>query len=359
MKFTLFGLPKTGKTTLFNLLTKSALETSRFAATEKSVHVGTCVVEDPRVTELSKIFNPKKTTYARIDFSDLGGLAFGDVKETELLPHLRNSDGLAHVLRAFEDDEMPHPGGVDPVRDMERMEDELILADLIVAESRLERLAKDLKKGKRPELAKEEEILIRCREILSAGKPLREEAFSEEDLKLIRGFMFLSQKPLLAVVNLGESDTSRINRADELRPERFRNTTNVVISPVSAAIETEISRLSGEEAAEYLSAYGLKEPALSRLIRDSYALLGLISFFTVGEDEVRAWTVKRDSPARAAAGVIHSDLEKGFIRAEVVTYADFMESGSLAACRQKGTLRLEGKEYPVKDGEIIHFRSGL
>ena len=359
MKFTLFGLPKTGKTTLFNLLTKSSLETGKFAGTEKTAHIGRCFVEDRRVKALSNIFSPKKTTFANIDFSDLGGLAFGEVKETELLPHLRNSDGLAHVVRAFEDDEMQHPGGINPVRDIERMEEELILADLLVVESRLERLAKDLKKMKRPDLAKEELLLHRCREILSSGSPLRDVAFSEDEQRIIRGFMFLSRKPLLAVVNLGESDTARLHTPDVFRPERLGNSTNVVISTVSAVIEEEIGRLSEAEAADYLKAYGLQETALTRLIRDSYRLLGLISFFTVGEDEVRAWTIPANATAKAAAGAVHSDFEKAFIRAEVVTYDDFMKEGSLAACRQKGTLRLEGKEYIVRDGEIVHFRSGL
>lgn len=359
MKFTLFGLPKTGKTTLFNLLTDSRLETSKFAGTEKGVHVGRCIVLDQRITTLSGIFKPQKTIYAQIDFSDLGGLAFGEVKDTELLPHLRNSDGVAHVVRAFEDAEMPHPGPIDPVRDLERMEEELILADLLVAETRLERVAKDMKKAKRPELVAEEKVLLRCRETLSVGTPLRDEVFGGEEQRLIRGFMFLSQKPVLAIVNLGEKDTGRLSDAASFRPSRWKNSTNVVISPVSAVIEEEISRLAGNEAAEYLRAYGLHETALTRLIHDSYALLGLISFFTVGEDEVRAWTVRDGTNARAAAGAIHSDLEKGFIRAEAVTYEDFMAEGTLAGCRARGTLRLEGKDYLVRDGEIVHFRSGL
>ena len=359
MKFTLFGLPKTGKTTLFNLLTKSSLETSKFATTEKSVHVGRCLIEDKRIQTLSRIFNPRKTIFAQIDFSDLGGLAFGEVKDTELLPHLRNSDGLAHVVRAFEDTEMSHPGGIDPVRDIERMEDELILADMLVVENRLERLAKDLKKAKRPDLAKEEQVVLRCRDILSGGAPLRDATFTEEEQRLIRGFMFLSQKPLLVVINLGEKDTARMGRPGDFCPKRLQGSTKVVFSPVSAVIEEEIGKLTEAEAAEYLQAYSLTEPALARLIRDSYALLGLVSFFTVGEDEVRAWTIPANLPAKAAAGAIHSDLEKGFIRAEVVSYEDFMAGGSLAACRQKGTLRLEGKDYPVKDGEIVHFRSGV
>ncbi len=359
MKFTLFGLPKTGKTTLFNLLTGSQLETSKFAATEKSVHIGRCLVQDPRVRMLSEIFKPRKTIFAQIDYVDLGGLAFGDVKETELLPHLRNSDGLAHVVRAFEDDEMPVDGGLDPIRDLRRMDDELILADMVLVENRLERLAKDLKKGKRPELVKEEEVVTRCRDVLSAGAPLRDVAFAEEEMRLIRGFMFLSQKPLLGIVNLGEKDTSRLGDHTGLVPPQWRDSTNVVICPVSAVIEEAISKLSDADAAEYLAAYGLTETALARLIRNSYSLLGLVSFFTVGEDEVRAWTVRKGINARGAAGAIHSDLERGFIRAEVVTYDDFMAAGSLSACRQNGTLRLEGKDYPVSDGEIIHFRSGV
>lgn len=359
MKFTLFGLPKTGKTTLFNLLTGSQLQTGKFAATEKSVHVGRCVIEDSRITQLSNIFKPRKTTFAEIGYVDLGGLSFGDVKDSELLPHLRNSDGLAHVVRAFEDDEIPHAGEIDPLRDLERMEDELILADLMVAENRIERLARDLKKGKRPELEKEEAVVQRCREILSSGQPLREAPFNEEEARLIRGFMFLSQKPLLAIVNLGEKDTGTLAKPELFRPSRWKDTTNVVISTVSAMIEEEMSRMGASEAAEYLAAYGLTETALARLIRDSYALLGLISFFTVGDDEVRAWTVRAQTPARAAAGAIHTDLEKGFIRAEVVAYDDFITVGSLASCRQNGTLRLEGKEYPVKDGDIAHFRSGV
>ncbi|MEW6363759.1 MAG: redox-regulated ATPase YchF [Acidobacteriota bacterium] len=359
MKFTLFGLPKTGKTTLFNLLTGSRLATGKFTATEKSAHVGRCLVQDPRLKRLNQMFNPKRLVFAQIDYVDLGGLAFGEVKETELLPHLRNSDGLAHVVRAFEDEDMAHPGGINPVRDMEQMEDELILADMIVIESRLDRLAKDLKKAKRPDLEKEESLLQQLRETASSGRPLRDLALNEEEERVVRGFQFLSRKPLLNIVNVGEKDTGRLARAEDFRPERWKGSTNAVISTVSAVIEEEISELSEEETAEYLHAYGLHETALARLIRDGYALLGLISFFTVGDDEVRAWTVDRGTTAKGAAGAVHTDLEKGFIRAEVVAFGELLEAGSLAECRRRGTLRLEGKDYVVRDGEIVHIRSGI
>jgi GTP-binding protein YchF len=258
----------------------------------------------------------------------------------------------------FRDPTIPHPAGsVDPARDVRTMEDEVLLADLGVVEKRLERIERDLKKGSSPDLRKEQDILLRCREALESGRPLRALALASDDARRLRGFQFLSAKPLLLVLNLDESDLPRADDAVRLGGlESFMSGAATRAVPICARIELEIAQLEEADAAAFMADLGLRESGLDRVIQASYDLLGYISFFTVGEDECRAWSIPRDTPAVLAAGEIHSDISRGFIRAEVVRYEHLLQRGSLAACREHGELRLEGKEYIVVDGDVINFR---
>ena len=354
----LIGFPSSGKTALFQLLT-SAREAPRSGG-KADANVGVSRVPDERLDRLTALFNPRKHVPATVEFADIAGVAGVKTGAAALLDvaAFRNADALLHVVRMFRDPSVPHPtGSVDAARDVRTMEDELILADLGVVERRLERLERDLKKGNTPELKKEQEILQRCREALEAGQPLRALELSAEDGKRLRGFQFLSSKPLLLVLNLDEEDLSQAERAVELAGvSEFIAGASTRAVPICAKIELEIAQLEPADAQAFMADLGLKESGLDRVIRASYDLLGYISFFTVGEDENRAWSIPRHTPAQLAAGEIHSDIQRGFIRAEVVRYEHLLARGTLAACREHGELRLEGKEYVVQDGDVINFR---
>ena len=352
MKIGLVGLPKSGKTTLFNLLTGSSVATARYDTGRAELHTGVARVPDSRVDVLRSLFNPKKTTYATFEVVDLAGIAKGeraglDTKE------FRNADALLHVVRAFADEAL---GAADPRRDIEDLETELLLADLEVVERRLERLEASIgKQRKEPEI-KERDLLIRLKARLESEHPLRAETLTADEDKLLRGFTFLSAKAIFHIVNLDEKAIADGERV----VEGLRGTTQRVrtsLGWVSAVIETEIARLEGEEQQAFLADLGLAEPAIRRVLRECYALLGLVSFFTVGEDEVRAWPIPEGTRAQDAAGVVHSDIARGFIRAEVNGYDELVAvGGAFADLRAKGQLRLEGKDYIVRDGEICHFR---
>jgi GTP-binding protein YchF len=354
----LIGFPSSGKTALFQLLT-SAREAPR-AAGKQEANVGVSRVPDERLDQLTTLFNPKKHVPATVEFADMGGAATGKTGAAALLDvaAFRNADALLHVVRMFRDPSVPHAAGsIDPARDVRTMEDEVILADLGVVERRLERLEKDLKKQPNAELKKEQEILQACRTALEAGKPLRDLDLAPEDLRRLRGFQFLSSKPLLIVLNLDEADLPQANRAVEIAGiQDFLTGPNTRAVPICAKIELEISQLDPEDAKAFMADLGLKESGLDRVIRASYDLLGYISFFTVGEDENRAWSIPRGTNAQNAAGEIHSDIQRGFIRAEVCRYEDLLKRGSLGALRDHAELRLEGKEYIVLDGDVINFR---
>jgi hypothetical protein len=353
MQLGILGFPKVGKTTLFNILTASHQATDKFSASRQT-NVGVAQVPDPRLSRLRDLFEPRKFTPATVDYVDIPGIRKGEGAESLDLGKLRTVDALVHVVRAFEDPELPHPhGSVDPARDLANLELELILADHEVVERRLEKLAQAQKRGLKPEEERERELLAgTVLPALEAERPLREVELGPDDERRLRGFQLLSARPMLVVLNVGEGDLAAAD------PQRLgwkpRPGSEAVV--VSAPIEQEIAGLSAEEQREFLAELGLTEPSLDRVIRASYHLLGLISFFTVGEDEVRAWTLRRGTHAREAAGSIHSDIERGFIRAEVVGWEDLVRLGSLAAARTAGLLRLEGKEYEVRDGEVIHFR---
>jgi GTP-binding protein YchF len=353
MQMGILGLPKAGKTTLFNLLTASSVTTDKFAKSQDA-HVAVAQVPDPRLVRLRELFKPRRYVPATVQFVDVPGVQRGQGSANLDLVRLREVDALVHVVRAFADEELPHPdGSVDPGRDCANLDLELILADLELVERRLDRLRQSAKRGLKPEEIRERDLLQDIvAPALETERPLRGVDLDPEDAKRLRGFQLLTEKPLLLVLNVGERDLSR-PAAEILGGDPGVGTAAVV---VSAPIEQEIAQLGAEEAQEFLADLNLGEPSIDRVIRASYALLGRISFFTVGEDEVRAWTVRRGTDARRAAGAIHSDIERGFIRAEVVPWDVLLERGSLAACRERGELRLEGKEYEVADGEVVHFR---
>lgn len=356
MKTGIIGLPQVGKTSLFKILTKAKVEDRGYS---REAHLGIAKVPDERLEKLAALYNPKKTIYATVEYADVAAIGQEALKETSFLTNLRNVDALIHVLRAFEDESIPHVGEIDPHRDIKNVEFDLMVSDLTQIEKRLERLQKDLKKMRTPDLEKENELLLRAKEALEQEKPLREMEMSAEEKKLIRGFMFLSQKPILYALNLSESMTlgkDLEEAAAKYELEEVASRPNAGVTAFCGKVEAELAEMDDEEAAEFLGSYGLNESGLRRLIRKSYELLGLISFFTVGEDECRAWTVPVNSRAQEAAGAIHSDLEKHFIRAETIHWDTLLAAGSEAAARAQGTLRLEGKDYLVQDGDVMHIR---
>jgi len=357
LRAALIGLPSSGKTTLFQLMT-SIHDTPRGKG---DVNIGISKVPDPRLDTLKAMYNPRKRVPATVEFTDIVATRGGAQALVDVAGY-KNADALVHVVRAFRDPAVAHPAGsIDPARDEQTMEDELILADLGVAERRLERIEKDLKKGKSAELDKERDLVQRCKDALEHGTPLRALQLAGEDLKRLRGFQFLSAKPLVLVINLDESevaevgaDVGRAAQKTGLAPFLAHAATRAIA--LCTKIELEIAQLGAEDAKAFLADLGLNESGLDRVIRTSYDLLGYISFFTVGEDECRAWSIARGTPAQLAAGEIHSDIQRGFIRAEVVAYDALIGRGSMAACREHGEVRLEGKEYVVQDGDIINFR---
>jgi len=358
MKTGIIGLPQVGKTSLFRILTKAKLEDRGYSNPRES-HLGVAKVPDERLDKLAALYNPKKTTYATVEYSDVAAIGQEALKETAFLTNLRNVDALIHVLRAFEDDAIPHVGPIDPLRDIRNVEFDLMVSDLTQIEKRLERLEKDLKKSRTADLEKEQALLLRSKEALEAEKPLRELEMTPEEKKLIRGFMFLSQKPILYAVNLPESTTLGADleaATTKYNLTELASRPNAGVTAFCGKVEAELAEMDDEEAAEFLSSYGLTESGLVRLIRKSYELLGLISFFTAGEDECRAWTVPVNSRAQEAAGAIHTDLEKHFIRAETIHWDTLLAAGSEAGAKAQGTLRLEGKDYLVKDGDVMHIR---
>ncbi len=357
MKTAIIGLPMVGKTSLFTILTGVHQET-RIGST--SARTGIARVPDARLDALAKLFEPKKVTHATVEYVDMPSISKESLRDASYVASLRVVDAFAHVLRLFDDPSVPHEkGSVDPLRDMADVETELILSDLVVVEKRLERLDKDRKKIKNPELDREFDLLTRCRAQLEAGEPLRLLEFEADDEKRIRGFQFLSQKPVLYVLNIGEKEAGQLHdREREYRKGPLANRRNTAVTAICGKVEAELAELPREEQQEYLASYGLQESGLERLISATYALLGLMSFLTAGEDECRAWTIPMNSPAVKAAGAIHSDFEKKFIRAEVVNWKLLTDTGGYSGLREKGQLRLEGKEYVVKDGDVLVIRHG-
>ena len=356
MKTGIIGLPQVGKTSLFKILTKAKTESFGHS---REAHIGIAKVPDHRLDQLAAQANTRKTVYATVEYADLAAIGEEALKETSFLTSLRNVDAIIHVQRAFDDDTIPHVGPIDPLRDLGNVEIDLIVSDLGQIDKRLERVAKDMKKQKTADLEREHALLLRCKAQTESEKPLREMELTADEKKLIRGFMFLSQRPILYVLNISES--TALGTDVEAAVAKY-GLTEAAARPNSGAtaicgkVEAELAEMEDDEAAEFLEGYGLTESGLVRLIRKSYELLGLASFFTVGEPETRAWTIPLNCRAQEAAGAIHSDLEKHFIRAETIHWDTLLAAGSEAAARAAGTLRLEGKDYPVKDGDVLNIR---
>jgi GTP-binding protein YchF len=358
MKTGIIGLPQVGKTSLFKILTKAKLDEHGYS-NPREAHIGVARVPDERLEKLSDLYSPKKTTFASVEYVDVAAIGQDALKETAFLTSLRQVDALIHVLRAFEEESIPHVGAIDPLRDIKNVEFDLMVSDLGQVEKRLERLEKDLKKMRSSDLERENALLLRAKEALEKEQPLRELEMTPEEKKLIKGFMFLSQKPILYALNIGESMTLGADldaAASRYKLEEVSHRPNSGATAICGKVEAELAEMEDEEAADFLASYGLHESGLVRLIRKSYELLGLISFFTAGEDECRAWTVPLGSKAPQAAGAIHTDLEHHFIRAETIRWDNLLEAGSEAAARARGTLRLEGKEYIVQDGDVLNIR---
>ena len=356
MELGITGLPLTGKTTLFNALTGESVETGGFSSGQDT-HLAAVKVPDARLDHLRDMYQPKKCTPARVHCVDVAGLAKGgkEGSRASLLSALRTVDALIHVVRAFESDTVPVPeGGINPASDIEDFNLELALSDLETVERRIERLQKEAKTGKSAG-EHELEVMQRCHAALSAGTPLRVLEFSDEEALLIKGYQFLTLKPTIIVVNIGED---HIGHEDRIKAElaEFERLPQTELIVLSAEIEMEIAQLDEEDQPAFLEELGIEEMAVKRLVRTSYHLLDLISFFTVTGDEVRAWTLCRGASAVVAAGEIHSDLARGFIRAETIAYADLAAAGSMSAAKEQGLTRLEGKTYVVQDGEVLTIR---
>lgn len=351
MKLGIIGLSQSGKTTVFNALTRGNLPVTTSGG-RFEVHTGIVAVPDPRVDRLSALFKPRKTIYAQVTYADIAGLEgkSSDIAGA-LLNQLTQMDGFLHVVHCFDDPNVPHPSTtIDPQRDITAMDSELLLNDLIAVDRKLERLAEERKKGGGRDKAiieREAALFERFKTVLEDNHPLREVTLSAEDEKTLAGFGFLTRKPMLVVLNIAEGQTP---------PEVDYHGVQTAVVALQGKLEMEIAQLAPEDAELFMAEYHIEEPGLNRVVRLSYDLLGLQSFFTVGDDEVRAWTVRRGASAHEASGTIHTDLQKGFIRAEIVTYDDLVSLGGLSEARSKGKLRLEGKEYVLKDGEIMHVR---
>lgn len=350
LRIGIMGMAQAGKTTFFRIVTKA--HGAALAVSRSETHMAVVSVPDARLDRLSQIFQPRKTVHAGVEYLDTPGSAIDLLRKGPQSQTLREVQAVAQVVKSFGEDSSP----ATMARDIESVELEMILSDLAVAEKRLERLEKETKKQKNPGLDLELEALKTAKASLDKQVPLRELALAPEQERALRGFTFLSQKPMLYILNLDEKDAARANAAEEYAASAvLKPRPQTLVSAVCGTVEMELAELSEPE--EFMAAYGIEESALARIIRSGYRLLGLISFFTVGDDECRAWTIRSGATALEAAGEIHTDIQRGFIRAEVVSYDDLLDTGgSLAEARNRGRLRLEGKEYVVRDGEIVHFR---
>ncbi len=359
MQIGIVGLPYSGKSTLFQAITRTHLDPS--ALTRAEAHLGVVKVPDGRLEKLSAIFSPKSTVYASIEFVDVVGLKKGESGSaqftTNFFANVKTNDALVQVVRAFSNDAVPHPdGSVNVLRDISTFETEFIIADMTVIENRIERIRKQMQKSGGEGLRKELDVLERCHALLGEEKPLRESDFPPDEMLILRTYQLLSLKPMLIAINFDETQ-QKSAEAEVKRVAAVRGGKRTKVLGFFGKIDMEMSELPEEEAGAFMTEYGIKESALATLIRESYALLGLRSFFTVGEDECRAWTIREGMTAQEAAGVIHSDFVGKFIRAEVVHCDPFLAGGgSFAKVKETGQWRLEGKEYIVKDGDIMSIR---
>ena len=356
------GLPNVGKSTLFNAITKAGAEAANFPFCTIEPNVGVVAVPDERLNVLHKMYDSKKTTPASVRFVDIAGLvkgaANGEGLGNKFLEHIRQVDAVAHVVRCFDDANITHvEGGVDPLRDIDIIQTELCLADLEVVEKRIMRLAKIAKSGNK-EAKVEDEILRRIKESLDNGKTARQVELTADELEMIKDINLLTLKPTLYVTNVAEDEvaTAYEENAYVQKVKEFAKAENAEVVAISARVEAEIAELDAEEAKAFLEDLGETESGLDRLIKAAFDLLGLQTFLTAGPDECRAWTITKGTTAPKAAGKIHTDFERGFIRAEIVNYDDLVANGSVAAAREKGQVRVEGKDYVMQDGDVVNFR---
>jgi GTP-binding protein YchF len=356
MKIAIIGLPNSGKTTIFNALTRGSAETTAYASGQLEPNVATVKVPDPRLSVLAQMFNPKKVTPADVQYVDVGGLSSGARQSGGLPPALLNfiggADALLHVARAFEDEAVAHPeGSVNLARDVESVDLELAFSDLGIIERRLVKLNAEIGKMSskdREQRTAERDLLLKLQAELEAGKPIRDAELSDEEQRVLRGYQFLTSKPLLLALNIGEDQLT--SPPSFAYPHRESD-----VVALCGKVEAELAQLDDEDARAFMDDLGISEAARDRVIASSYELLGLLSFLTAGPDEVRAWTIRRNTPAVEAAGAIHSDIQRGFIRAEIVAYGDLVKAGGMAEAKKQGTVRMEGKTYIVKDGDVCHF----
>jgi GTP-binding protein YchF len=352
---TLFGYPKTGKTTLFNLVAGAHAACHAYDDGKREPNVRAVRLPDPRLDGIAAAYPDKAKIEASLDLTDLVGISLGEVKASLFLGHLRKADGLVHVVRAFRNDDVPPARGrVDPAADIRGMEDELVLADLVLIDTRLEKLARDLKKMKDPEGEKERDLLQRLRPALESGQGLRAVPMTAAEDKLLRSFAFLTLKPLLHLINIDEKDLASIRRPEALVPGLVAPPRRLLA--FCGRIEADLTELEPSEQDAFMSEYGLEDLSAPLFTGQAVDFLDRMTFFTVGKDEVRAWTVRRDAPAVEAAAAIHTDIAKGFIRAEVIPASDLLRFGSLQHAKDAGAIRLEGRDYTVKDGDVIYFR---
>ena len=361
MKIGIVGLPNVGKSTLFNAITKAGAESANYPFCTIEPNVGMVCVPDKRIEELGKMYETQKTTYATIEFVDIAGLVKGASKGEGLgnkfLSHIRETDAIAHVVRCFEDDNIVHVNGkIDPIGDIETISLELVFADIETLEKRMDRVGKMTKSGDKKAIA-EMELLRRLKTHLEDGKPVRTFEMTDDERETLKDAFFLTDKKVIYVANVNESQLPTIDTDPYVQKVRdYAKAEGAEVIALCAKLEEELSELDDEDKEMMMQDYGIDESGLDKLIKASYSILGLISFLTSGKDECRAWTIKKGTKAPQAAGKIHTDFERGFIKAEVVSYDDLMKYGSYNATREKGLVRLEGKDYVVKDGDIILFR---